>query len=523
MRYIKTLFFLVAGMGPALAQYQPLVHAGPDGKLVYNTYANEGESNAVNTIPDFSFAGYRGGGIALPQAPVKSTLYPLPGDNRPRIQQAIDSLQKLTPDANGFRGALLLKAGTYEVNGTLHIEQSGVVLRGEGQGANGTILKATQMSQHSFIEIKGSGKGYGAISGTRQKITTAYVPTGATTFAVEDVAGFAPGQAVIVLRTPNQTWIDDLAMAQYGWIADDYKTGYERTIKAVQGKNITLDAPMVDVLQDRYGNGYIFRSQISGRIQQCGIEDLRVESLYRNDTAEDHGWKGVVLQRAQYCWVKGVTARYFGYACVSLEAESVYNTVAECAMLDPKSITTGGRKYSFNISGGAAFNLVQRCYTSGGRHDYVTGSHVPGPNVFLDCYATDTHADIGPHHRWATGLLFDNIYGGQIRVQNRKAMGSGHGWAGAQTLFWNCYSYRDDMKVESPRGARNWGIGCIGKQQQGTGYWESWSRHVMPRSLYLQQLQERLGAAAVANITIPAQRNGTIWQLLEKWKGEGKL
>ncbi|GAA0538318.1 glycoside hydrolase family 95 protein [Chitinophaga japonensis] len=522
MRYITTVFFLLAGLGAASAQHRPLVDLGADGKLKYHAYANEGENNAVNTIPDFSFAGYRGGGVALPQVPVKRTLYPQPGDNRQRIQQALDSLAQLRPDARGFRGALLLKAGTYEVNGALHITQSGIVLRGEGQGANGTLLRATQPAQHTFIEVRGSGSGYAEQPGSRQKITTAYVPTGARSFTVADAAGFAPGQAVVVMRTPNQTWIDDLQMAQYGWTAEAYATAYERAVKSIQGNTITLHEPLVDVLQDRYGNGYIFRAQVGRRVQQCGIEALRLESAYRNDTAEDHGWKAIVLRRAQNCWVKQVTACYFGYACVSLEGESVYNTVEDCAMLDPKSVTTGGRKYSFNLSGGAAFNLVQRCYTRGGRHDYVTGSHVPGPNVFLDCYAADTHADIGPHHRWATGLLFDNVYGGQIRVQNRKAMGTGHGWAGAQTLFWNCYSYKSDIKVESPRGARNWGIGCTGRLLQGAGYWESRNRHVTPRSLYLQQLQERLGAAAVHNITIPAQRNGTIWSLLEKWKGDGK-
>jgi hypothetical protein len=140
---------------------------------------------------------------------------------------------------------------------------------------------------------------------------------------------------------------------------------------------------------------------------------------------------------------------------------------------------------------------------------------VPGPNVFLDCVAENTFADVGPHHRWSTGLLFDNIYGGEIRAQNRKAMGSGHGWAGAQTLFWNCYSTKKEIKVESPPGAMNWGIGCAGLKQNGDGYWESWGNHVSPRSLYLKQLEERLGTQAVNNVTTSEQRSGLIWDLLK--------
>jgi hypothetical protein len=55
----------------------------------------------------------------------------------------------------------------------------------------------------------------------------------------------------------------------------------------------------------------------------------------------------------------------------------------------------------------------------------------------LDSLGEQTHNDDGPHHRWATGLLFDNIQTEQLHVQNRKDYGSGHGWSGAQVLFWN--------------------------------------------------------------------------------------
>jgi hypothetical protein len=162
------------------------------------------------------------------------------------------------------------------------------------------------------------------------------------------------------------------------------------------------------------------------------------------------------------------------------------------------------------MDGYATGNLFQRCMTWGGRHDYVTGARVTGPNVFLDCVAENTFDDIGPHHRYSAGLLFDNIYGGRIRVQNRGASGTGHGWAGAQTLFWNCRSVKSDFEVESPPTARNWGIGCVGLTQVNTGYWESWGTPVLPRSLYLQQLEERMGAQAVNNIATPQQLQNTL-------------
>lgn len=485
-----------------------------NGQLVYNQYANEGQANAVNRVPDFSNAGYKGGGVALPVLPVMRTVVPDTGDCRALIQAAIDEVSALAPDANGFRGAVLLKAGVYPVNGTLFIRTGGVVLRGEGTGLNGTILIATKKEQHNLITLQGTGSGYAEVSGSRRKITTSYLGTGAKTLEVAAGHTFLGGDNVVIQRTPNEAWIDTLDMRQYGWTVSQYRTTYERKIVAIQGNTLTLDIPVVDPLEDAYGGGDVFKSNITGRISNSGVEMLRLESYFLNNDDESHGWNAVQLNRAEHCWVRDVIVKYFGYAAVNITGMSRYNTVQDCAMIDPKSVTTGGRKYSFNIDGNATANLVQRCMTWGGRHDFVTGARVPGPNVFLDCMADNTQSDIGPHHRWATGVLFDNIYGGQIHVQNRGASGTGHGWAGAQTMFWNCFAYKGDIEVESPPAAKNWGIGCIGPRQTSGGYWESWGTHVLPRSLYLQQLQDRLGTQAVQNVVTPEQAQGRIWDSL---------
>lgn len=487
----------------------PLIYL-ENGKLVYTPYANQGQTNAINRVPDFSHSGYRGGGVSLPVLPVAETITPVEGDCRALIQDAINRVSALTPDANGFRGAILLKRGLYLVEGSLYIRTSGVVLRGEGNGTTGTVLNATQKSQHTLIILQGSGSGYGEVAGSKARITQDYVPAGATSFEVAAGHSFAVGNKVVIQRTPNEDWITLLDVAQYGWVASGYKTTFERSITAVNGNVITVDIPVMDPMEIRYGGGEVFKSNITGRISESGIENMRLESDFEGDSDESHGWNGIQFNRTENCWVRDVVVKYFGYAAVNLSNMSRFNTVQDCAMIDPKSVTTGSRKYSFNLEGNSTSNLFQRCITWGGRHDYVSGSKVPGPNVFLDCVSENTQSDIGPHHRWATGQLYDNVYGGQMRVQNRKEMGSGHAWAGAQIMFWNCFSTKSDIKVESPAAARNWGVGCVGVTKNGNGYWESWGTHVLPRSLYLQQLEDRLGAAAVQNIATPEQLNNTL-------------
>src|SRR4051812_23610336 len=85
-----------------------------------------------NRIPDFSAAGYSGGGVPLPVVPARVTVAPVEGDDRSRIQAALDYVASLPLDAAGFRGAVQLTRGRYEISGQLKLHASGVVLRGVG-------------------------------------------------------------------------------------------------------------------------------------------------------------------------------------------------------------------------------------------------------------------------------------------------------------------------------------------------------------------------------------------------------
>src|SRR4051794_3440873 len=113
------------------------VYPGGDGKLVYVP------DQQGNTIHDCSHAGYRGGGVAIPTVAVKETIWPVLGDNTANIQAAIDKVSAMPVGRNGFRGAVLLRAGYYKMATGVTIKASGVVLRGEGMGDTGTILIGT--------------------------------------------------------------------------------------------------------------------------------------------------------------------------------------------------------------------------------------------------------------------------------------------------------------------------------------------------------------------------------------------
>lgn len=506
-----------------------LAHIGLKGRLEYSFYANEGETNADNVLPDFSYCGYKGGGVPIPDVPVVLTIQPQEGDDTQSIQNAINTVSARPPNADGFRGAVLLKAGRYQVASTLHILTSGVVLRGEGQDILGTILEAVTPSDYDVISIGSGSASYAAQSGTKRTITTPYVPSGAVSFEISDTSGFSVGDWISVQRTPNQFWIDDLNMAQWGWTPSGYITDHERYITAISGNTITVDVPLVDVYQDKYGGGQVFKLNPISRISQCAVENLRIESCYAGDADEEHPWDAIKMQYVENSWIRGVTACFFAYSCVNVSNYSRWITVEDCAFLDPKSIITGGRRYSFNIEGTATRILIQRCYSYDGRHDFVLGSRTRGPNAFVDCYAAHSNADSGPHHRWSTGTLFDNIYSSNsIAVENREDSGSGHGWSGAQMVFWNCKT--PNQKCDAPKGAMNFAIGSKANKQEGSwapeepfGWWEHQWLDVIPRSLYFQQLQDRLGLSAVNNVASISQRIGSIWNEILAWAGNTRF
>lgn len=456
-----------------------------------------------NVIPDFSRVGYYYGDRPLPVIAVVKEISPTGTDNdQEYIQAAIDEVAKRTPDKNGFRGALLLKKGTYKIPESIRIETSGIVLRGEGDDASGTKLVATAQKQVSLIQVSGKGQ-ITELPGTRVKITDEYVPTGATSFLVEDAGKFKAGDKVIVYRPGTAAWISDLQMdrmeARPGtkqWQPEEYGLHFERTITKIEGKKIFIDNPIVMPMETKYGGGELYKYTFDGRISQVGVENIYCESVYEKDTSENHAWSAVTFGRVEHSWAQRITARYFGFSCVNLQATAKNISVLNSNCFEHKSIITGSRRYSFNNSG--QLNLFMNCHTTDGRHDFVTGARSCGPNVFINCSAKHTHADIGPHHRWSSGTLYDNITtDGDINVQDRGNWGTGHGWAGVTQVLWNCRVKR--AAVQNPWvSGKNYCIGLTGEKYNGRlkgkpdGEWEGQNNAgLTPSSLYIAQLKAR--------------------------------
>ena len=478
-----------------------------------------------NRVIDYSGVGYKGGTAAIPNVAVKTNLSAVAGDNGARIQAAINYVATLPLDTNGFRGAEQLAPGFYPVSNTITITASGIVLRGAGDGGDtnyNTVLYATYVgtSQPSLVLISSSSS-YTTV--TTHNITNTYVPVGARSFSVDNTNGFSVGKTVFVRRPSTSLWITNIGMnlVSPAWTAGSFDIYADRTITRVEGNAVTLDEPITCALEQQYGGATIFSYTWPGRITNVGVENLRGISYFNplvvtNTSAttnyyadENHTWAFIDFEGAvANVWVRNVTASNFAYSCVQAAGTSASQpgarniTVRDCTSLDPVSVITGSRRYAFRFEDSELF-LVQNCYTRNDRHQFVTGSLTHGPNVFVDGTSDVAWNDCGPHFRWATGAIWDNVTvnGALLAVRNRGNLGTSHGWAGANEVVWN--SKADGLDVENPPTARNWLIGSIGPLVNNpdaipspapAGTYDSPGANVFPNSLYYAQLQDRLAA-----------------------------
>jgi hypothetical protein len=452
-----------------------------------------------NFIPDFSGVGYNRNRTKLPEVKVMEVIEANGVDDQERIQAAINKLSLIPVGKDGFRGAILLKAGTFKIPGSIRISASGIVLKGEGDS---TKIIGTGKGKRSLIIAKGSGR-VKEINGTRENIKDNHVPVGSKSFRINNAHRFKAGDSIIVFRPATQNWIDDIRMNQIDvrdsntrqWDTEEYGLHYERIIVEVKGDLIFIDNPIVMGMEEKYGGGEVYKYTFPGRIRNVGVENLVCISEYEGKNDEDHAWDAIHFNELENGWVSNVTAYHFGYSCVNLGYQARNVTVTDCKYLEPVSLITGSRRYSFNNDG--QLNLVMHCFASEGRHDYVTGARVCGPNVFFDCKTEKSNGDIGPHHRWASGTLYDNIVtDGEINVQDRGNWGTGHGWSGVTQVIWNCKVKR--AAIQDPwTSGRNYVIALTGESYQGRlkgrpmTEWEGKdSNNIQPASLYLAQLEE---------------------------------
>jgi hypothetical protein len=494
------------------------VYLGADGKLVYK------KSPKGDRIMDFSYAGYMGGGVALPNVTVKVTVKPLSyanADCTALIQAAIDKVSAMPLAKDGFRGTVLLAPGIYPCSKTIKITADGVVLRGSGKSSTGSAILMSG-EKHVAITLSngvnqriGNRLGNATESEKAVKITDNYLPAGSMSFTVVDASQFKVGDQVEVRKPVTDKWVEFMQMNDLvrdgkpqTWIKAGSLLITERRIAAIKGQKITLDVPLVDSYDANYTNDettLVLANDVK-RLKQAGLENLRIVSPPQAINHTKALYYAVRLN-GEDCWMKDLDLME------TMESVGVGGrriTIQRVAVVR-KALHEGASKPA-EFAPNAGQVLLDQCSVEGDNIWYVAlGAGQTGPIVFLNCNFVG-NGRIEGHQRWSTGMLLDNCKApnGGMDFKNRGSMGSGHGWGTAWSVAWNCEA--SSYVNQIPPGTYNWVIGSKGTSMPlprpfnnsgptlPEGIFDSQNVPVDPSSLYLTQLQERLGKPALKAI-----------------------
>ncbi|MBV8659968.1 MAG: hypothetical protein JO142_19280, partial [Burkholderiales bacterium] len=424
------------------------------------------------------------------------------------------------PLVNGLRGAVLLSPGVFQIPAPINLPASGVVLRGSGSGANGTVLQGVGAG-HLMIQVGNTNASVTAVGSTSTTITDAYLPSGSSSFHVADTSKVQVGEPVWVRRRATSAWIHFMGMdtlVRSGnpqtWIdANNDNEIWRRTITAVNGNQVSLDQPLTDSFDSTYiatNGGTVEQYTTSGIVSQIGVEHLAMEGMPRG-SGFDYGV--INIDGASDAWMNDVLAHNFTSGVVVARNGSRITIESVQLSHDNNNVTCpGAKQFEFSIDGTQV--LVDRSSSTGSMQAfyYATQGQTTGPNVLLNFTGrAQACAAIEPHQRWASGLLVDGAnISGEIALGDRGTDGSGHGWSMGWGVVWN--SSADALAVQSPPGATNWVIGSSGTVNKviadgenvpsniQLGTYDSQNIPVAPQSLYLAQLCQRLGPQALRNI-----------------------
>ena len=506
---ITTVLFLIFVSNSIQAQFESsiLFHNNSD-QLVYVSDTDG------NHIPDYSYVGYKNGDEALPNVAVVKQISPVAGDNTAHIQAAIDEVEALQLNNNGHRGALLLLPGEYPVSGELIINNSGVVLRGSGDGedaTSNTIIRGVGNipDERTLIRIGTNNKsGFGGqVAGTRQNIISPYIPTGSRTIEVADASVYNVGDNIIIKHPSTAAWIAAVDNGGVGtdapWEPNTINLVFNRYITSIEGNKIQVATPIYDILDRSLSQSYVYTYNGNSQLKECGVENLRIFVESSGVTGRDHVKIGLHLIGVDNSWVKGVTISRVSDQGVKFD-EATRCSVIDTKVLDMHGPISGGWRYNFEVTDFCNNILFENCTASNGRHTFVAnGASDVNGIVFTNCSSSGDYTRSESHRRWGQGILWDNITWtntnatGILGLHNRGSYGTGHGWTVTNGVAWNINAPSNQISIQKPPIGQNYAIGCnatvngAGPFIHPAGYIEGTGENLSIQSLYLAQLEDR--------------------------------
>lgn len=476
-------------------------------------------------IADFSYAGYDFGESELPKKhklkEFKVEDFGAIADDDKSDKKAI--IKAITSAEKAGGGVVLFGSGTYLINeekGLLNgiiIRSDNIVLKGKGDQEGGTILKMTEhleptdptklWTTPAMFEFKGTGEG-----SDLGKFASS-VKMGDMNVEFEkphglksgDVVGFfAEGtflsERLLKGKKTRDIWAN---INQKGPYVDEL-----HQVASISGNKVTFRAPiLIDM-----NVGESWRIEKMDMISNCGFEDIRFVGnfhepyVHHKNAFHDGGYTAVHMSRSINSWVRNCS-----FVDVN-EAVSIKGSL--CGTMYKNQVLGNGGHSSFGLSRSTR-GLIAYCGDQANQWHGPNASHGSVGSVILRFEGKNRGIDL--HAAFPRITLFDDciMAGFDGDSVGRASHGGSHinlpnhldglvFWNFKQIAlprpdfdFWDLMETIPDAKYGPLTAVDPILVGFQGEGtsfvEKNVGGIESFNQAVMPKSLYLAQLERRFG------------------------------
>ncbi|MGB5943850.1 MAG: glycosyl hydrolase family 28-related protein, partial [Leeuwenhoekiella sp.] len=276
-------------------------------------------------LPDFSYAGY-GGGYAVKPSFTNTidvtTQGVIPNDGLSDVA-AINSIISSAPD----NSVVYFPAGRYVLDDWVKINRSNIVLKGEGDGANGTVF----FMPKSATEINGGTAEAGYNTGGAGQIVEFRGNGSLTTITEVSEIALRTDRVIEVLNASNLNQGDIIVINARGDNPVNRELWYEyfnnqtmdwpephvtwatgdnvfltHTIEKIEGNLVTLREPLRLKLKPSWGMKV---RKLNGALTNVAIEDIRFEFnlIAVPGHLQEPGYNAVQFENCQNFWSKNLT------------------------------------------------------------------------------------------------------------------------------------------------------------------------------------------------------------------------
>ncbi|TLX71388.1 DUF4955 domain-containing protein [Labilibacter sediminis] len=386
---------------------------------IWNSYTMDRTSS---TLYDFSYAGYKSGEDTIPYVAAKAYITDFGGvandsiDDTQALQDAIDAVSALGG------GAVLLPKGKFIFNslgtndGFVTIP-SDVVIRGSGNGVDGTILFLSEYITSDY------GKSLLCAEDLRvNTIVTPYAyvsstsPKGGNEVYVASTSPFTAGDNIRVqMLNPEENGVrqNTLSLAlvsplvpEEGWTNftkfDPFLAMFEIE-KVVNDTTLQLKQPLM----------YDFTTEWGSRLVRCnfaeniGIENLRIQSAFAGGYSHhknwevDYGWSAIEFTNVKNGWIRDVVIEDM---TLDITLKSSMNITVEDVIVKGLDGHSGPRATDSN------FCLFRNSYMQAGRTHTLGLSGKSYGNVFTNIMVEPKNGSLDIHGGgFSSHNLFEKI------------------------------------------------------------------------------------------------------------------